>query len=732
MSGRTFHSRQNISLSLDMFSFLAKPFLPIYCYLYNPTTENSVRNRCLRSLISFVLGLALGYLLWKLVALNFSLGRLFSHGRTEVSALTIFVLLTGTAFMLIRSVRTIIMLIFVALVGKSGRTYLRAVAFAFIISGPIANLVDNAEEVARVFVCTTVLTYNLSKTRFDLMAKPFTNTLRHMRGDVEEIRQTFSELQGVLGDLKYAVENSDIEDEKFGDKKSKPSYARWARESKKVNISKPGIDGKELPTAAEVQERFQRNMRNRCKHQLSSGHRVCLEIFRKGYRKCTTNFPSLIGKAICWPYRVDIICELDLFGNPDKICDPSEVIPRNFGETYVELLKAEKELFDNSSQIEVNYEIRDKELVKSKLKSAEITAKAFTDDFDRRKRKFNKVMGVLQKILSLFMLRLVFVSIHYYYYYLNDVEFDNFYITEYFKHVDRRRKNNRDDVILPLHTYEKSLYIDLDHIFSRTQEESTTVFFSLLQFLLEIVTAGLFILIDHLVVELLLIIRQRSMITYHQEGEHEVRFNISGVGQMARLLRTTMHNFNIHERVSTSLTNEECLPNPQVLPKTFYYQLLLLYLVIILLIYQSTTFLRMRRVICSFSYYKREKQRILFLYNRIMRNRLNALRNLVRDAEDNLASHRIQQKVNVFLWLRFSCPAIFSWLRVFKFAKRVCLVCRKYEDPTFTMCNNCDLPYCDDCADDLNSVCLQCGTVLTRISGQSSSSVEVFSNRKKK
>ncbi|XP_016980697.2 protein sneaky [Drosophila rhopaloa] len=715
-----------------MFSFVTQPFRPFYCLLYGPESQDNFRIRCLRRLLSFLLGLVLGHLLWKLVALNFSLGRLFAHGPTDLSVFTIFVLLTGTAFMLSRSTRTVIMLIFVALVGKSGRTYFRAVAFAFIISGPIDNLVANAGEVARVFVCTTMLTYNLSKTRFDLMAKPFTNTLKHMRGDVEEIRQTFGELQGVLVDLKYAVEHSDIEDDKYGDKKTKPLYERWGREARKMNISGNGMVGKELPTAAEAQERFQRNMRNRCKHQLQSGHRVCLEVFQQGYRKCTTNFPPLIGKAICWPYRVDIICELDLFGNPDKICDPSDVVPRNFGETYVQLLKAEQELFDNSSEIQVSYEVKDEEIARSKLQSAQRTSEAFTKDFERRRRIFNRVMGVLQKILCLFMLRMIFVSINYYLKYLGDVEFDNFYITDYFKHVDQRRKDERNDAILPLRTYEKSMYIDLSHIFSRTHEESTTVFFSLIQFLLEIVTAGLFILIDHMVVELLQIIRMRSLITYHQEGEHEVRFNISGVGQMARLLRTTMHNFNIHERVSTSLTNEECLPDAHVLPRSFYYKLLLLYLVILLLIYQSTTFLRMRRMICSFFYYKREKQRILFLYNRILRSRLSSLENLVRSAEDNLATYRVQQHVNLFLWLRFSCPSLFGWLRFFKCAKRNCLICQGFEDATFTYCHTCGVSYCDDCAEDLNSVCLQCGTVLSRIPEDSDSSVEVYAYRKEK
>ncbi|EDW41359.1 GM25403 [Drosophila sechellia] len=110
-------------------------------------SEGSTRIQCLRRFVTFLLGLVLGFLLWKLAALNFTLGRLFVNRATDLYVFLVFVLVTGTIFMLSLPVRAVILLIFVALVGKSGRTYLRAVAFAFIISGPIANLVENAGEV---------------------------------------------------------------------------------------------------------------------------------------------------------------------------------------------------------------------------------------------------------------------------------------------------------------------------------------------------------------------------------------------------------------------------------------------------------------------------------------------------------------------------------------------------------------------------------------------------------
>ncbi|XP_022216990.2 protein sneaky [Drosophila obscura] len=668
---------------------------PLYCLLYGQESEDEAWLKPVRYLGRFLVGLLLAYLLWGLVALNFNLNRWFASMPVHVPVFEVFMLLNGLAFMLIRSVRAVTMLIFVALVGKSGRSYLRAIALAFVIAGPIDNLASNAGEVARVFACTTVLTYNLTKTRFDLMARPFTNTLQHMRGDIAEIRNTFRELEEVLGELKYAVEEESPDEDEDG-----------------TDHRTPAQSDQELPSADTVRENFLRNMRNRCKQQLSSGIRVCQEVFRKGYQKCSTNFPDFIAAAICWPYRVDIICRLNLFGSPDTICDASEVVPPNFGQTYVDMLRTERDLFDASSDIEISYELRN-ETAKGQLLTAQQTSEAFMEDFNHRRRVFRATMLVLEKFLCLFILRVIFASIRYYFLYRGNVEFDNFYITDYFKHVDAGRKANGKRSILPLHSHERANYVDVAHICGRTAEESRTVIYHLLQLSLEVITAGLFLLLDHMVVSLLQIIHQRSLITYQQEGEHEIRFHINGTGMMARLLRTTMRNFNMHERVSTSLSNEECLPNAHVLPQSVYYRLILLYLAIVLLIYQSTTFLRLRRVICSYFFHKREKQRVLFLYNAMLRDRLSVFESLRRNAEQNLATRRVQDNLNIFLRLRLLWPSLFGCLQHWNCGKRNCLICDALEDQDFVICAGCGLPYCHECLLVLRNVCIQCGLTIS-------------------
>lgn len=65
------------------------------------------------------------------------------------------------------------MLTFPSFCGKAGREVLKTIVLAYVLAGPFTTISNNAKEVVRVFGCKTVLTYNLTKTRYELMVKPF-------------------------------------------------------------------------------------------------------------------------------------------------------------------------------------------------------------------------------------------------------------------------------------------------------------------------------------------------------------------------------------------------------------------------------------------------------------------------------------------------------------------------------------------------------------------------------
>ncbi|KAH8307277.1 hypothetical protein KR044_008915, partial [Drosophila immigrans] len=682
--------------------FIGRMSHPLYCLLYGHEKDERRWIPIMRYLCSFVIGVLLSYCLGLLISINYQLSFLFQNLMLGLPVVTIFLLLNGLSFMLSRNVRVVTLLVFVSIGDKAGQKYLRAVAFGFVISGPIANLVANAGEVARVFACSTMLTYNLTKTRFDLIAKPFTNTLQHMKSDIDEIQDTFKELHLILGDLKLGMQHMDSDDDKFGYYK----YLQSAGNASVKHSSNIGINAK-LPKAADIQRQFVRKMENRCKHQLDSGHEVCQEVFSQGFRKCATNFPNWLANAICWPYRIDIICKMNMFGHSDNVCDASKVVSPDFGKNYVKLLVTEQELYGNSSNIQITYKLQNSSSA-AQLRSAQKTSEEFLKDFEQKRKIFKGAVEIIAKVMWLFIFYVIWSAAHYSWNYRCNIDFDNYYITDYFKHVDARRKRNNESSVLPLRNFEKSKIVDVEDICSRSVAESSRKSHHIFHVLLEILPTAVFLLLDRMVVNMLNIINHRSLISYHQEGEHEVRFRINGTGLMARLLRTTMRNFNIHERVSTSLSNKECLPVPHTLPIGFFVHLIALYLLIVLLIHQNVCVSRLRPVICGYFYYKREKQRIRFLYGSLLRKRATFLQDVRQTAEDNLDVRHAQGQLNLCLMLRLCYPKQFGWLYFFQCAKRKCLICSCYENFQFIICQRCDYPYCRNCCRDMNYVCVFC------------------------
>lgn len=97
--------------------------------------------------------------------------------------------------------------------GRAGRSLIKAVVLALIITGPINNLILNSGEVVNTFTCSTRLTYNLTKTRFDLLAKPFHNALMGMTQNISDAKKSFESVRNVLEPIREEVEDDDKENE---------------------------------------------------------------------------------------------------------------------------------------------------------------------------------------------------------------------------------------------------------------------------------------------------------------------------------------------------------------------------------------------------------------------------------------------------------------------------------------------------------------------------------------
>lgn len=192
----------------------------------------------------------------------------------------------------------------------------------------------NGGEFVRVFACGTTLTYNLTKTRLDLMTKPFQKTLTSMKDDIIDVQKSFEKMNEVLLPIRVEVEGADYD-----------SYHNlFLRKAENMG--------------EHVQKTYTKKFEIRCKMQLLKGEKHCREAFAKAHVECENKFPRIVRTLLCWPFQVDFICHMNLLVNPDNFCKPNEVLPVNFGDNYAQLDNAQSMLYRNTSEVDVKYKVK--------------------------------------------------------------------------------------------------------------------------------------------------------------------------------------------------------------------------------------------------------------------------------------------------------------------------------------------------------------------------------------
>lgn len=168
---------------------------------------------------------------------------------------------------------------------------------------------------------------------------------------------------------------------------------------------------------------------------------------------------------------------------------------------------------------------------------------------------------------------------------------------------------------------------------------------------------------------------------------------VLGTGMIAALLRSLVKGFNVKKRIKIERSNEQCLPRPSKLPKSYVFKIFGTYLSIWLMLWVQTYTQRTRRLICSYFFRKREKTRVLFLYNQTLKRRigfrkydpnsnwwsnwfvtLSNWRHMKRNLDRKARERRLEENYNVFQIMTLKYPKQCGWLKLFTVARRKCLV----------------------------------------------------------
>lgn len=229
---------------------------------------------------------------------------------------------------------------------------------------------------------------------------------------------------------------------------------------------------------------------------------------------------------------------------------------------------------------------------------------------------------------------------------MGEIEFHNVYITEHFVEIDRRRVAAGRSSVLPIRQLEARKFVDPESS-RRLQKEFEGNFVLTLRLMLQLLSATFFVCLDRVVFELLEIIARHSRVNYLQEGAHNLNITLNGSGFVANLIRASIEGFNIDERIKVALTNEPCLPRPVLVEPFRLIGLYLLFLLYLYLIYNQVFIHRSKRSVCAFFYPKREKARVLYLYNKMLRRRRRFIDLVKQRVEEKLRVHaRVNQTTN--------------------------------------------------------------------------------------
>ncbi|OAD55040.1 DC-STAMP domain-containing protein 1 [Eufriesea mexicana] len=548
---------------------------------------------------------------------------------------------------------------------------LRALIFGYIIAGPLFNLVYNTKEVIRTFGCTSQLTYNLTKTRFDLMFKPFQQVpilppkiteltvvsnyhwyckaIFAMKADANEIKDTLSSVRDLMSPIVEEVEGeeemirlkeeNDYLDELQGD--TKRSKEIDEKHEKKIEQAKSDADVYEA--------KYKKKIEARCEEQLSRGSGRCRDMFGEAYNKCYDKVSVFVAWLLCWPMKLTFVCNLVQALGGSNICDPEGKVDSGIGEGYAALKSAREEFSRSLKDAKLQYKVKKPPVILDLQDSAHAT-KAVMHEFVVRKRLFESVMTMIKRCLSFVFLKIILGAQSYNEKYLRDIEYDNVYVTPYFRKIDARRKARGSRTLLPLKKIERKKFVD-PYSLKPSKAEGFHVTGQVVKVLLELVTATIFVILDWLLYEVLDVIRKFAY------------------------MESTVFFF--------------------------------------LLIFLSVYTERMRRGICSFFYRRREKRRVLYLYNESLRRRIAYAKFMKAKVKSMVRTRHLENEVDFWLAVRLKWPKYFGWLNYFDFARERCLICGDPEPrrgPRYRQCTTpgCNFLYCAECWRDVGRICYAC------------------------
>ncbi|NXH38467.1 DCST1 ligase, partial [Dicaeum eximium] len=588
--------------------------------------------------------------------------------------------------------------------GKEGRLYVLSFVFAAIYNGPGANLWYNLMETKRSMECVVELQVNHTRHLWQASTAPLHQVMQELVKSAETLNTEMQNISDAFVEM-----NEQVASEEGYDLRQRP--------------------GTGTQPAPSTQELYETKTKLRCDAVIERGLKRCTDHFKKMYNKCMKQVSMpLVNHLICLPMQFGFFCHSVKLMN--QWCKESIPVDGNFGYMYDRVNSSVNSLSQEFSASVAYQEEHHEMLVGTEI--AEQLRKEVTSQLRQEGARLGLAVSFFRLLLSFTFLFVFFSAFHYTYQYCHNIGFDNCYITTYFRQIDARRGEQNKQTLLPLLREEISSFIFPCKPAVQRPERQHMVLelircIPLLLFLLFV--CGL----DHFIFSILSIIQHHSFIEYSYQTSHHLSVNVMGTSLMAQLLRGTIGALNTSFDTEVETSNLACLPQPTGMTRQQYVNTCLPLGALALLCLVQVYPFRLRRAIAAFYFPKREKTRVLFLYNKLLQQRKHFLHlqrgRLARQARRPPTLVSGDRDTGCWVGLPLSldpaavlgpcspqgmsllqwCRRRWPWLR--RCLRRRCTLCGTPETLRHRPCPDpdCSALYCESCWREMGGTCLACG-----------------------
>ncbi|XP_007458035.1 PREDICTED: DC-STAMP domain-containing protein 1 isoform X1 [Lipotes vexillifer] len=575
------------------------------------------------------------------------------------------------------------------MLGKEGRIFVLGYALAAIYEGPVANLRHNLNEVIASLGCTVELQINNTRSAWRVSTAPLRAVFKDLLSSKESLKAKAQNITNSFEELDAQVN-------------SESGYAPEDAEG-----SEETVPGRETLRASafrhrlSTQKMYELKTKLRCSHVVNKAMINCRRWFDQKHRVCIQRiWVPLLNHLLCLPMKFKFFCGIAKV--MEVWCRSRIPVEGNFGQTYDSLNQSIRGL-EGEFSATINLKEEKRAGVLGLNTSWGHVSTEVRDYVRRQEAQLEWILGLLHVLLSCTFLFVLHACSSYVDSYNGDIRFDNIYISTYFCQIDERRKKLGKQTLLPLRSAEKKTVIfPWDPTIQAA--EMRNVMRELMETLPVLLLLLLLCGLDWALYSIFDTIRHHSFVQYSFRSSHKLEVKVGGDSMLARLLRNTIGALNTSSETVVESNNMPCLPQPVPLSARAYLRAALPSSLLVCLCLLQAFGYRLRRVIVAFYFPKREKKRILFLYNDLLRKRaaFTQLRRatIVRRARQQRAPRRHLADI-----LHHRClPLLRPWLR------RRCVVCQAPETPESYVCPtpDCEAVYCRSCWNDMRQRCPVC------------------------